>query len=122
MIQGGDFTHNDGTGGESIYGGDFDDESFSLKHNRRYLLSMANNGRNTNRSQFFITTVKAQWLDRKHVVFGVVLEGEDVVKAVEAQGTNGGQPQATVIIVQSGELNTTDQDKRPMTVAMKQTT
>jgi len=119
MIQGGDFTDNDGTGGESIYGGSFEDESFAVKHNRRFLLSMANSGRDTNRSQFFINTVKTQWLDGKHIVFGVVLGGEGIVKAIEEQGTNGGRPKVTVTIVDSGELKLTAEDKKPMEVAMK---
>ena len=79
MIQGGDFTHNTGVGGESIYGGKFEDETFEILHNKRYLLSMANSGPNTNGSQFFINTVKVSWLDGHHVVFGTVLEGPEVV-------------------------------------------
>jgi len=104
MIQGGDFTDHNGMGGESIYGNKFDDENFVLKHEAPYYLSMANSGPDTNGSQFFITTVKTSWLDGRHVVFGKVIEGEDVVKRVEAQGSGGGDPYSTVTITDSGEL------------------
>jgi hypothetical protein len=93
-------------GGESIYGAKFADENFDLKHEGPMYLSMANAGPNTNGSQFFMTTVKTPWLDGRHVVFGKVVEGEDMVKAVEAQGSNSGQPKAKVTIVHSGELET----------------
>lgn len=121
MIQGGDFSHHDGTGGESIYNGvDIEDESFAVKHNRNFLLSSANKGRrNSNGSQFFITTVKAQWLDNHNVVFGLVLEGEDLVMAIERQGTNGGKPRQKVTIVDSGVLELTAEDKKPILVARK---
>jgi peptidylprolyl isomerase len=104
MIQGGDFTDFNGRGGESIYGNKFEDENFILKHEKPYYLSMANAGPNTNGSQFFITTVKTAWLDGKHVVFGKVIEGEDVVKSIEKQGSGSGKPNKKVTIVDSGEL------------------
>eukprot|EP00826_Nyctotherus_ovalis_P059369 TRINITY_DN8249_c0_g2_i2.p2 TRINITY_DN8249_c0_g2~~TRINITY_DN8249_c0_g2_i2.p2 ORF type:complete len:192 (+),score=50.94 TRINITY_DN8249_c0_g2_i2:88-663(+) len=104
MIQGGDFTRGDGTGGESIYGEKFADENFELKHNEPFMLSMANAGPNTNGSQFFITTVVTSWLDGRHVVFGKVISGTEVVKKIEAVGTQSGSPKKTVIITDSGEL------------------
>jgi len=104
MIQGGDFTRGDGTGGESIYGAKFADENFKLKHTGPGILSMANSGPNTNGSQFFITTVKATWLDGKHVVFGKIIDGWGTVNKVEAVGSSSGAPSRVVTIQNSGLL------------------
>ncbi|KAE8877912.1 hypothetical protein PF005_g23554 [Phytophthora fragariae] len=104
MIQGGDFTSFNGMGGESIYGAKFPDENFKLKHAGKGTLSMANSGANSNGSQFFICTVKTSWLDGRHVVFGRVVKGLDVLDAVEAVGSPSGTPSKKVVITESGEL------------------
>jgi len=104
MIQGGDFTRGNGTGGESIYGEKFQDENFKSKHDQPGLLSMANSGPNTNGSQFFITTIPTPWLDGKHVVFGKVVKGIEVVGKVEQEGSASGTPKRPVKIVDSGTV------------------
>jgi len=114
MIQGGDFTRGDGTGGYSIFGPRFKDENFKLKHDAPYMLSMANSGPNTNGGQFFITTKATPWLDNKHVVFGKVLEGHTVVKAMESNGSQSGKTRMPIMIANCGDVDemTPEQRKR----------
>uniref|UniRef100_A0A2D4PCK3 Peptidyl-prolyl cis-trans isomerase n=2 Tax=Micrurus surinamensis TaxID=129470 RepID=A0A2D4PCK3_MICSU len=104
VCQGGDITKHDGTGGQSIYGNSFEDENFEIKHTGPGLLSMANCGRNTNSSQFFITLKKAEQLDFKHVVFGFVKDGMDIVKKIESFGSPEGIVSKRIVITDCGQI------------------
>ncbi|CAE6448332.1 unnamed protein product [Rhizoctonia solani] len=110
MIQGGDFTAGNGTGGESIYGEKFEDEAFPVNHTKPFLLSMANAGPNTNGSQFFVTTVPTPHLDQKHVVFGEVVKGKSIIRQIENQPTSSGDaPTSACVITKCGELTSDDE-------------
>jgi cyclophilin family peptidyl-prolyl cis-trans isomerase len=104
MLQGGDITRGNGMGGKSIYGTNFDDENFVVHHTQAGLLSMANAGPNTQGSQFFITTVATPWLDGKHVVFGKVVKGMEIVKKIEAMGSRSGRTSAKIIVSSAGVM------------------
>jgi cyclophilin family peptidyl-prolyl cis-trans isomerase len=108
MIQGGDITAHDGTGGKSIYGPRFKDENFSLKHSEAGLLSMANSGKDSNNSQFFITLRACPTLDGQHVVFGRVTKGMDLVRAIAALGSDSGMPTRQVVVANCGEAGPLD--------------
>ncbi|KAF4020037.1 hypothetical protein G4228_012006 [Cervus hanglu yarkandensis] len=104
MCQGGDFTHHNGTGGKSIYGEKFDDENFILKHTGLGILSMANAGPNTNCSQFFICTAKTEGLDGKHVVFGKMKEGMNILEAMGHRGSRNGKTSKKITITDCGQI------------------
>lgn len=104
MAQGGDITNGNGTGGMSIYGRNFADENMTVKHLQRGMLSMANSGKNTNGSQFFITFIPCPWLDGNHTVFGEMIEGEDLLKQIESYGSQSGKTTCKLTVDDCGEL------------------
>eukprot|EP00316_Scyphosphaera_apsteinii_P005293 CAMPEP_0119323302 /NCGR_PEP_ID=MMETSP1333-20130426/60422_1 /TAXON_ID=418940 /ORGANISM="Scyphosphaera apsteinii, Strain RCC1455" /LENGTH=263 /DNA_ID=CAMNT_0007330707 /DNA_START=154 /DNA_END=945 /DNA_ORIENTATION=+ len=104
MIQGGDITRGDGRGGESIFGPHFNDEGFTIRHGSAGALAMANSGPDTNNSQFYVTLTETPWLDGKHVVFGRMVSGQEVIKRIEASGSSSGQPKQRMIVSAAGEL------------------
>ena len=112
MIQGGDITQGNGRGGMSIYGKSFADENFKLTHSEPGLLSMANAGPNTNSSQFFITLVPCPWLDGKHVVFGKVIEGMEILKILEQTGSSSGKPSKQAKIIDCGHYSSRQKSAR----------
>ena len=119
MLQGGDITQGNGYGGESIYGRKFPDENFKYTHDGAGNLSMANSGPNSNGSQFFITTVKTRHLDGKHVVFGRVIKGMDIVKKIESHGSGGGRTSKKISIADCGEIKPKKADKKKKAAAAK---
>jgi len=104
IVQAGDFVANDGSQNESIYGPRFADENFSVKHSEPGIVSMSNGGRNSNGGQFFITLVKAPWLDGRHVAFGKVIEGLEIIELIQQAGTSSGTPKQNVVISDCGEI------------------
>jgi peptidylprolyl isomerase len=104
LVQSGDFIANDGSQNEAVYGPRFEDESFCVKHDQPGIVSMANSGRNSNGGQFFITLVKAPWLDGRHVAFGRVIEGMNVIEMIQAAGTSSGTPKQSIVIADCGEI------------------
>lgn len=104
IVQSGDFIANDGSRNESVYGAKFEDESYVVKHDQPGIVSMANSGRDSNGGQFFITLVRAPWLDGRHVAFGKVIEGMEIVDLIQAAGTSTGVPRQQILIADCGEI------------------
>ncbi|XP_075466501.1 peptidyl-prolyl cis-trans isomerase F, mitochondrial-like isoform X3 [Ascaphus truei] len=104
MCEGGDITNNNGTGGRSIYGSRFPDENFTIKHTGAGVLSMANEGRNTNGSKFYICTAKTEWLNNKNVVFGYIIDGFDAAVQMESFGSRSGKSSKRIVIAECGQL------------------